>query len=82
VLAAWRKERAEKRRQDPMQPRAVEAERVVARKPHATSDGAGMGVAFAALPLRVPTPGSSAPPLQDLMSVSCPEGVTRLAMCR
>jgi len=26
--------------------------------------------------------GTSRPPGQDLMSVSCPEGVTRLAMCR
>ncbi len=52
VLAAWRKERAEKRRQDPMHPRAAGAERAAARKPHATLDGAGMGVVASALPLR------------------------------
>ncbi len=67
VLAAWRKDRAEKRRQDPMHPRAAGAERAAARKPHATFDGAGMGVVASALPLRGsrrsasrPTPANSA----------------------
>jgi len=51
VLAAWRKQRAEKRGQDPMHPRAAGAENVVARKPHTTTDGVGMGVGPSPSPL-------------------------------
>ena len=52
VVAAWRKQRAENHRRDPMHLSAAGVGRTVPRKAHTTLDGAGMAVVHSGVPPR------------------------------